>query len=91
MLTISFIWVITIWTIVLKLPIILSFFQDDTIVKGLYLLYASSIVLFFIANCKSLSDLVNHHFSKKLIAEPVQNSKDSGSVMKTSLDNEEDF
>lgn len=85
-------WVVGVWTIVLKLPDILLYIDDETIVKrGLYVLYTISILLFFGANRKFLSNLVNSHVSKYLIADSVSNSKVSGSVMKASLDKEGSF
>jgi hypothetical protein len=88
----SIVWVIGVWTVVLMLPDILSFIDNETKVKrGLYVLYAISILLFFGANRKFLSDLVNSHVSKYLIADSVSNSKVSGSVMKASLDEEGSF
>jgi hypothetical protein len=91
-LPICFFWVVGVWTIVLMLPDILSYIDNETIVKrGLYVLYTISILLFFGANRKFLSDLVNSHVSKYLIADPVSNSRVNGSDMKASLDKEGSF
>lgn len=88
----SIFWVVGVWTIVLMLPDILSYIDNEIIVKrGLYVLYAISILLFFCANRKFLSELVNSHVSKYLIAGTVSNSKASGSAMKASLNKEESF
>ena len=88
----SFFWVVGVWTIVLILPDISSYIDNETLVqRGLYVLYAISILLFFGANRKFLSDLVNSHVSKYLIPGIVSNSKTSGSAMKASLNKEGDF
>lgn len=92
MIAITIFWIIGVWTVVLRLPDILSFIGNETIVtKGLYVLYAISILLFFLANRKFLSDVVNSHLSKKLIADTVSNSKARGSAMNASLEKEGDF
>ena len=92
MISIAVFWILTVWTIVLKLQDILLLIDDEAIVKGgLLVLYTISIILYFLANFKSLYDLVNSHLSKKLIADPVSNSQASGSVMGASLKDEEDF
>jgi hypothetical protein len=90
-LAICFVWIICVWTIVLKLPEILLFIEDKIIVKGLFSLYICSALLFFVANYKSLSDLVNSHVSKYLIADTVSNSQANGTAMNASLEKEGDF
>lgn len=91
-LAICVVWIICVWTIVLKLPDILLFINDEIMVQtGLCFLYFISILLFFCANRKSLSDLVKSHLSKKSITDPVSNSKISGSAMKVSLEKEGEF
>ena len=87
----SFVWIVVILTIVLNLPEILLLIDDKIRVISLFALYICSALLFFAANYTSLSALVNSHASKYLIADPVSNSKVSGSVMKASLDKEGGF
>jgi len=90
-LPICFVWIICVWTIVLMLPEISPLFEDKTIIKLFFLLYICSALLFFCANYKSLSELVNSHVSKYLIADPVSNSRVKGSDMKDALDREGSF
>ena len=90
-LAVSFVWIICVWTIVLKLPDILPLIEDKIRVKGLVILYICSVLLCLAANYNSLSDLVNGHVSKYLIAGPVSDSKASGADMKVALDKEESF
>jgi len=92
MIPIIFVWILSVWTIVLKLPDILLLINNETIAKGgLCTLYIISIGLFFGANLKSLSDLVNSHLSKKFIADTVSNSQANGTAMNASLEKEGDF
>ena len=93
MLTIAFsiVWIIIVWTIVQNLPSILQLIDNQLIFKGSIGLYCASVAIFFMSNFKSLSEIVNNHVSKYLIADTITNSKMSGSKMKASLDMEGDF
>jgi hypothetical protein len=87
----TILWIIGVWTIVLKLPEMLQLVGNANKMNVFLPLYICSILLFFFANYKSLSGLVNNHVSKYLIVDPVKASKISGSAMKASLDREGNF
>jgi hypothetical protein len=61
-LAVTFVWIIGVWTIVLKLPDILPLIEDKVGVKGYVILYICSISLCLAANYRSLSVYVFKRF-----------------------------
>lgn len=87
----TFAWILGVWTFVLKLNFFLNLIGDDLEYKVFLFLYIFSCLIFFGSNYKSLSEIVNNHVSKYLIAETVSNSKENSNSIKASLKEEESF
>jgi len=90
LITLAVIWIVGVWTIVLKLPSILDIFGNKPYTELIFL-YAFSVLLFFASNFKMLSEFVNMPVYEQLIMGPVVKSQASGSEMKIELDNEGKF